>query len=134
MSHKSALAMVQPLRAGRPLTPHVRTVMRANRSRDSKPEARLRRLFFGAGLRYRVNYPVRLETRPVRVDIAFPRRRLAVFVDGCFWHACPTHGNAPRHNHEYWSVKLRRNVERDRRVDAELEASGWRVLRIWEHV
>lgn len=70
----------------------------------------------------------------MRPDLVFPRRRVAVFVDGCFWHVCPEHGREPTRNEWYWTPKLRRNVERDRAADAALEAAGWRVIRIWEHV
>jgi DNA mismatch endonuclease (patch repair protein) len=70
----------------------------------------------------------------IRVDIVFPRPRLAVFVDGCFWHCCPEHGGRPKANAEYWTPKLARNVERDRQTDARLRSAGWTVLRIWEHV
>jgi DNA (cytosine-5)-methyltransferase 1 len=69
----------------------------------------------------------------VRVDIAFPRERLAVFVDGCFWHRCPEHATDPRNNAEFWRRKLERNVERDRRVDAALAVAGWQIIRSWEH-
>ena len=69
----------------------------------------------------------------VRPDVVFTRRRVAVFVDGCFWHGCSDHQRVPRRNRDYWVPKLRANVERDRRVDAALEAAGWRVVRIWEH-
>lgn len=65
--------------------------------------------------------------------MVFTRARLAVFVDGCFWHQCPEHGNVPRANGSYWRPKLKRNVARDRAVDAALAAAGWQVLRIWEH-
>jgi DNA mismatch endonuclease, patch repair protein len=68
------------------------------------------------------------------VDIAFPGSRVAVFVDGCFWHCCPSHGNEPQTNGWYWSPKLRRNVERDRTIDVMLKAAGWTSVRIWEHV
>jgi DNA mismatch endonuclease (patch repair protein) len=64
----------------------------------------------------------------------FPGKQVAVFVDGCFWHGCPEHGNTPRKNVSYWSAKLARNRVRDRRIDAGLRASGWSVVRIWEHV
>jgi DNA mismatch endonuclease (patch repair protein) len=70
----------------------------------------------------------------VRPDLVFTKTRLAVFVDGCFWHVCPQHGRQPTHNEWYWTPKLRRNVERDRRADAALVAAGWRVVRVWEHV
>ena len=69
----------------------------------------------------------------VRPDIAFTARRVAVFVDGCFWHACPEHGGKPNNNVWYWEPKLRRNVERDRAADAALLAAGWDVVRVWEH-
>ncbi len=68
-----------------------------------------------------------------RADLVFTRRRLAVFVDGCFWHRCPLHGTAPRNNAAWWQAKLDRNVERDRDTDAALAASGWAVARVWEH-
>lgn len=71
--------------------------------------------------------------RPIRVDVAFPRARVAAFVDGCFWHACPEHGTQPRSNREYWDRKLALNVERDRDVADRLRADGWRVIRVWEH-
>ena len=68
------------------------------------------------------------------MDIVFPRRRVAVFVDGCFWHGCPQHGRLPRANSHYWTKKLSGNVERDQRTTAALERDGWRVVRVWEHV
>jgi len=85
------------------------------------------------GLRFRKDLPLRVPGRVVRVDIAFTRVRVAVFVDGCFWHACPIHGNQPRANTDYWKPKLARNVARDRAVDQALEEAGWRVIRAWEH-
>lgn len=88
----------------------------------------LRRACWSAGLRYRVHYKL-----PGRPDIAFPRAKLAVFVDGCFWHGCPAHGVSPKNNARFWRDKIRGNVERDARVTKELEALGWRVLRLWEH-
>ena len=79
---------------------------------------------------------MRVDAPNVRVtpDIVFPRRRLAVFVDGCFWHCCPEHGNRPRSNANYWSLKLARNQARDEFVNYELARAGWHVLRVWEHV
>jgi len=109
--------------------------MRANRRVDTKPELALRRALHGAGYRYRKDYRLDLGggTR-VRPDIAFTARRVAVFVDGCFWHVCPEHGTRPAANTWYWEPKLARNVERDRAADAALIAAGWQVVRIWEHV
>ena len=108
--------------------------MRGNRRRDTGPELALRKLLHAQGLRYRVDAPVRTARRLVRPDVVFTRRRLAVFVDGCFWHQCPEHGTRPKDPTGYWTPKLQRNVERDRETTAALEAEGWVVLRIWEHV
>src|SRR5882724_5534169 len=107
--------------------------MRANRRSDTKPEMALRRALHGQGLRYRKDYRLDLDGARVRPDIAFTARRVAVFVDGCFWHACPEHGTKPANNTWYWGPKLARNVERDRAADAALAAAGWRVVRVWEH-
>jgi DNA mismatch endonuclease (patch repair protein) len=114
-------------------SPAARSVMRGNRARDTKPELAVRRLLHAAGLRYRVG------TRPeptIRrtADIVFPRERIAVFIDGCFWHGCPTHLKAlPKSNADYWSQKLARNVERDMETTMLLSGAGWDVLRYWEH-
>lgn len=107
--------------------------MRANRRRDTRPEVVVRSRLHRAGLRFFVDRPVRLANRTVRPDIVFPRARVAVFIDGCFWHACPEHGTKPRTNADYWTLKLRRNVYRDRAVDAGLAAAGWYAARFWEH-
>jgi DNA mismatch endonuclease (patch repair protein) len=107
--------------------------MRGNRKRDSRPELRLRVQLHARGLRYRVNRPIRACDVTVRPDIIFSRQRLAIFVDGCFWHACPQHGTKPARNKAYWGPKLTRNVARDRRVDLALANAGWKVLRFWEH-
>lgn len=68
-----------------------------------------------------------------RADILFPRRRLAIFVDGCFWHSCPLHGTVPRTNNAWWATKLASNVARDRETDRRLFEAGWTVVRFWEH-
>lgn len=107
--------------------------MRSNRRTDTAPERALRSLLHRAGLRFRKDYRVDLTDRRVRVDVAFPRKRVAVFIDGCFWHRCPEHATDPVINGEFWSEKLRRNVERDRQIDAALRCAGWTVLRFWEH-
>ena len=116
-----------------PSSPSASATMRANRRRDTRPERRLRSALHRRGWRFRVDLPVETAERRVRPDIAFTRRRLAVFVDGCFWHRCPDHGRRPRANASYWEPKLRRNVERDRADTESLEACGWTVVRIWEH-
>ena len=100
--------------------------------RDTAPELALRRQLHSGGLRYRVEYPVPGLPRRT-VDIAFPSRRLAVFVDGCFWHGCPDHSRPPRSNTDWWIAKLAANIARDRATTVHLEAAGWTVLRIWEH-
>jgi DNA mismatch endonuclease, patch repair protein len=108
--------------------------MRAIRRTDTKPEVALRRALHRQGYRFRKDYRLDLaDGRRVRPDIAFTARRVAVFVDGCFWHACPEHGGKPANNVWYWEPKLRRNVERDRAADAALSAAGWNVVRVWEH-
>lgn len=108
--------------------------MQANRRRDTKPELALRSALHKAGFRYRCDFRIELHEGRVRPDIVFTRRRVAVFVDGCFWHCCPEHGSSPSVNQTYWSPKLARNVERDARNTQLLHQAGWTVLRIWEHV
>lgn len=108
--------------------------MQANRRRDTKPALALRSALHRAGFRYRVDYRIDLPEGRVRPDIVFTRRRVAVFVDACFWHCCPEHGSKPSVNQGYWSPKLARNVERDARNTGLLREAGWTVLRIWEHV
>lgn len=107
--------------------------MRANRRRDTRPELAVRSNLHRAGLRYFVDRPLRVAGRLVRPDVTFARARVAVFIDGCFWHACPEHGTQPTRNDSYWASKLRRNVERDSAVAAALAEAGWLVLRHWEH-
>jgi DNA mismatch endonuclease (patch repair protein) len=113
----------------------VRATMQGNRRRDTVPEKRLRSALFALGLRFRVDHPIRLsdQPRPIRPDIVFTRAKIAVFVDGCFWHGCPRHGTSPRRNSQYWDAKLARNRERDRRYDTCLSSAGWTVMRFWEH-
>lgn len=109
--------------------------MRSNRRVDTKPEVALRSLLHRKGLRFRKDYPIRLPNgKTVHPDIVFTRKKLAIFVDGCFWHSCPEHGTTPKTNQNYWIPKLKENVERDRNTDEGLRASGWKVIRIWEHV
>lgn len=107
--------------------------MQANRRRDSKPELALRSSLHAAGYRYRCDFRLTFGTESVRPDIVFTKRRIAVFVDGCFWHSCPLHGASPRTNTDYWGPKLARNRERDLRNVRVLEDAGWTVVRVWEH-
>lgn len=107
--------------------------MQANRRSDTKPEVSLRRALHRQGYRYRKDLRFEVGGVKVRPDIVFTARKVAVYVDGCFWHVCPVHGRRPTKNEWYWTPKLRRNVERDRAADAALTAAGWRVVRLWEH-
>lgn len=110
----------------------VRRVMQGNRSRDTVPELAVRKAAQALGLRYRV------DARPIsslnrRADLVFTRARVAVFVDGCFWHGCPEHHTVSKTNEDYWWEKVVNNRRRDRETDRLLSASGWLVVRIWEH-
>jgi DNA mismatch endonuclease (patch repair protein) len=109
--------------------------MRAIRRRDTKFEVAVRSLLHAMGLRFRVDLPIRLEGfRPIRPDIVFTGRRVAVFCDGCFWHGCPEHGQRPSiRNGYYWTPKIAGNRDRDRLHAGALEDAGWAVLRFWEH-
>lgn len=113
-------------------SPAARKVMRGNRSKNTKPELMLRKALHRTGLRYRL-HAVADRAVGCRVDIVFPRTRVAVFVDGCFWHRCPVHASDPVANAEFWQAKFRRNVARDRASDIALAAAGWKVVRVWEH-
>lgn len=105
--------------------------MRSNRGRDTAPELAVRRRLHQAGLRYRVDYSPLGGRR--RADVVFTRQRIAVFIDGCFWHGCPVHATQPKANADYWGPKLSRNIQRDRETRSMLEAAGWTVLQFWEH-
>lgn len=98
------------------------------RGRDTRPEILLRKALWKAGYRYRLNSDL-----PGRPDLVFPRVRLAVFMDGCFWHGCPLHYSAPSTRREFWAAKLRGNVEHDLSVDETLRDMGWQALHVWQH-
>lgn len=117
-----------PMNAGRSRN------MQANRRSNTKPEVLLRGALHRLGYRYRKDFLLRLDGGVrVKPDIVFTARKVAVFVDGCFWHVCPEHGRQPSTNEWYWTPKLRRNQDRDRTVNAALHDAGWRVVRLWEH-
>jgi DNA mismatch endonuclease (patch repair protein) len=112
------------------LTPEQRRLnMSRIRGSNTKPERHLRSALHSRGLRFRVHR----RDLPGCPDIVFPRSRIAIFVDGCFWHGCPLHGAKPKTNEDFWNRKLLRNRERDREVLALLRSEGWKVLRYWEH-
>lgn len=99
--------------------------------RDTKPELALRRAVWRLGLRYRVDFaPIRGRRR---ADLVFTRAKVAVYVDGCFWHSCPNHATTPKANRDWWTAKLELNVRRDRDTDQRLGEAGWTVVRVWEH-
>lgn len=106
--------------------------MQRQRRRDTAPELAIRRILHAQGVRFFVDRKV-LPELMARVDIVFPRKHVAVFVDGCFWHRCPQHGTLPRTNTEWWAQKLARNVDRDTRTNHVLQDAGWTVIRAWEH-
>jgi DNA mismatch endonuclease, patch repair protein len=106
--------------------------MQGNRRRDTRPELAVRRAAHALGLRYRV------DSRPLphlnrRADLIFTRAKVAVFVDGCYWHGCPQHATTPKTNATYWGPKIERNVSRDAETDQLLHDAGWVTIRIWEH-
>src|SRR5437763_15673076 len=105
--------------------------MKSQRQRDTAAEKLVRSLLHRSGFRFRVQYPLPNLRR--RADVAFPRLRVAVFIDGCFWHGCPEHGTWPKENASWWREKLERNQRRDRETNDRLRDAGWLVLRFWDH-
>ena len=110
----------------------VRVRMRSTLQRDTPAELRIRKLLHAMGLRYSVDAKP-LEDSPRRADVVFRRARVAVFVDGCFWHGCPEHGTWPRANEAFWRTKILTNKERDADTNDRLRDRGWIVIRVWEH-
>ncbi|WP_328683051.1 very short patch repair endonuclease [Streptomyces sp. NBC_00343] len=106
--------------------------MSRQNSRDTAPEVAVRRLLHAEGLRYRVNVPVPGIPRRT-IDIVFPKAKIAIFMDGCFWHGCPEHATQPKSNAEWWRAKLDKNMARDQETTEHLRTTGWTVLRYWEH-
>lgn len=110
----------------------MRKSMQSNKGRDTKPEMALRRAVHALGLRYRVS------TRPLpkvrrTADLVFTKAKVAVFMDGCFWHGCPEHHTRSAINAAYWADKVQRNRDRDAETDRLLGEAGWTVIRVWEH-
>ncbi|MFI8591057.1 very short patch repair endonuclease [Dietzia maris] len=106
--------------------------MRSQKRRDTGCEMAVRRILHADGVRYRVDFRP-LADQKFRVDIGWKSRKVAVFIDGCFWHACPEHLSIPKRNTEWWEAKLKANSDRDARTNSILRARGWTVLRFWEH-
>ncbi|MEV0746649.1 MULTISPECIES: very short patch repair endonuclease [unclassified Streptomyces] len=116
----------------KPSSPGVSARMSRQASRDTAPEVAVRKLLHASGYRYRLNERVPHMSRRT-IDIAFTRAKVAVFLDGCFWHGCPEHATQPKSNAEWWRQKLDRNMARDAETTAHLVTEGWTVLRFWEH-
>ncbi|MFF3301338.1 very short patch repair endonuclease [Streptomyces sp. NPDC002908] len=115
-----------------PSSPAVSARMSRQARRDTAPEVAVRQLLHAGGYRFRVN--ARVPGMPRRtIDIAFTRAKVAVMIDGCFWHGCPTHATQPKSNAQWWREKLDRNMARDRETTEYLASQGWTVLRFWEH-
>ncbi len=102
-------------------------IMSAIRSKNTKPEVVLRKALWSKGYRFRIYYSKE------KIDIAYPSKKIAIFVDGCFWHGCPLHSHLPRTNKAYWYPKLERNIQRAKAKDERLQKEGWTVLHFWEH-
>jgi DNA mismatch endonuclease (patch repair protein) len=103
--------------------------MSAIRAKNTKPELIIRSLLYARGIRgYRIHYDL-----PGKPDVVFTKQKVAIFIDGCFWHKCPLCFREPQRNRDFWMNKINGNVERDLRVDAELSGNSWTVLRFWEH-
>ncbi len=117
-----------------PSSPNVSSVMRGNRRSNTRPEVRIRSYLHRQGYRFRKDYQINANGRNCRPDIVFTKQRLAIFIDGCFWHQCPDHGRIPSVNKGYWEKKLLGNTKRDKEDTSSLRVAGWRVVRIWEHV
>jgi DNA mismatch endonuclease, patch repair protein len=111
------------------MTPEQRSrCMSRIRGKNTKPELILRQALWKRGFRYRIHFKL-----PGRPDIVFPKKRIAIFVDGCFWHGCPQHAVKPKSNTDFWSKKIQGNIDRDKRITEQLRNEGWTVLRFWEH-
>jgi DNA mismatch endonuclease, patch repair protein len=128
---KAGIAGVLPY--PQPTSVAAQKTMCANRRTDTGPEIAIRSLLQRSGHRFRKDLPIQAGGKKVRPDIVFTRQRVAVFIDGCFWHRCPDHGLIPIRNNSYWRPKLEGNAQRDKLVNQSLQSAGWRVLRFWEH-
>nr|WP_082993320.1 very short patch repair endonuclease [Mycobacterium sp. 1245111.1] len=121
-----------PVKKPEPLDGSIRRRMQAQRRRDTEVEIGIRKALYRLGYRYRVDYRPEKSLR-CRGDLVFTKRKVVVFIDGCFWHGCPLHATSPKNNAEWWREKLDANIERDRRNSLALRDLGWTVVRVWEH-
>lgn len=128
LSKRRGVELPPPL----PSSELARKRMQSTPQRDTPAELRIRKLLHAMGLRYLVDAKP-LEDSPRRADVVFRRARVAVFVDGCFWHGCPTHGTWPKANEQFWRAKILANIERDADTNGRLRDRGWLVIRVWEH-
>jgi DNA mismatch endonuclease, patch repair protein len=115
-----------------PSSPEALRRMQMTRRRDTAAEIALRRVLHARGLRYRIDREILIGMRR-RADIVFVTAKVAVFVDGCFWHSCPRHKTSPKANAAWWAAKLAENRRRDAHTNRRLRGAGWRVERVWEH-
>lgn len=102
-------------------------IMQSIKSKDTKPEIFLRKALWKNNYRYRLHYGKE------KIDIAFPSKRLGLFVDGCFWHQCPKHSHLPKSNKSYWLPKMEKNIKRAKEKDKRLKDDGWKIIHVWEH-
>lgn len=127
-SERNRVEMSRPLASSET----ARKRMQSTPQRDTPAELRIRKLLHAMGLRYSVDAKP-LEDSPRRADVVFRRAKVAVFVDGCFWHGCPEHGTWPKANEQFWRAKILANIERDSNTNDRLRHRGWLVIRVWEH-
>ncbi len=132
MSGRRSFDETAPVRGGLETSPSIRERMRKQRNKNTSPERQLRSELHRLGLRFRVNRRV-AGLKSTTPDVVFPVERVAIFVDGCFWHACPVHQSWPKTNAEFWRTKIEGNSLRDKRNEEFLAASGWLPVRVWEH-
>jgi DNA mismatch endonuclease (patch repair protein) len=114
-------------------SPGTRRAMQSNRRTDTKLELAVRRELHHRGLRFRKDLAIHLLGLRVRPDVVFTKARVAVMIDGCWWHGCSEHHTYPKRNAAFWRHKIETTIERDRRVTASLAEAGWTVIRVWEH-
>ena len=132
VAYRLGMAAHSPTACPPAATPAVARRMSRHPRRDTGPELRLRTLLHAMGLRYRVHRRPEPAVRRT-ADVVFTRARVALFLDGCWWHGCTRHWRPPRHNANWWTAKIQANRERDAETDRLLEQAGWTVVRVWEH-